>query len=384
MSKRLAALDIQRGFIMMLMALDHVVAFVYRYHPSEVWAGAWTRYSSWERFVTRLVTHLCAPGFFLLMGAGVALFLEARRRDGWTDDKARSFLLKRGLLLLLINQVIENRAWTIGFMTSQAPPPAVSDGPWPGTPGPMLLVFSVLSGLGMALVLASLLLRLRTRWLAICATALVLASTVCTPSPDHLQQYYSLPMRLLFLPGQTGVAFVLYPLIPWSGLALWGLVLGRSLHEKSDATLAKLPWIGLLMVILALVLRALGGPGNLRLPRDSSVIEFFNLIKYPPSLVFLLFFVGINLLLLSFWHRVSGKIGRLADILATFGQVPLFYYLLHLFLYCFVGALWFRRGGSLAMTYVVWLLGLIPLYVSCLLYRRFKSKTAVDSIWRFF
>ena len=82
MAKRLSALDIQRGFIMVLMALDHVVAFVYRYHPSEVWAGAWTRYSSWERFATRLVTHLCAPGLFLLMGAGVALFLEARHRDG--------------------------------------------------------------------------------------------------------------------------------------------------------------------------------------------------------------------------------------------------------------------------------------------------------------
>lgn len=162
MAKRLSALDIQRGFIMVLMALDHVVAFVYRYHPSEVWAGAWTRYSSWERFVTRLVTHLCAPGFFLLMGAGVALFLEARRRDGWTDSKARSFLWKRGLLLMLINQLVENRAWTLGFMTSQAPPLPVSDGPWPGTPGPMLFVFSVLSGLGMALILSAVLIRLRT------------------------------------------------------------------------------------------------------------------------------------------------------------------------------------------------------------------------------
>ncbi len=384
MAKRLAALDIQRGFIMVLMALDHVVAFVFRYHPSEVWAGAWTRYSSWERFVTRLVTHLCAPGFFLLMGAGVSLLLEARRRDGWTDSAARSFLWKRGLLLLLINQLIENRAWTIGFMTSQAPPLPVSDGPWPGTPGPMLLVFSVLSGLGMALILSALLIRLRTLWLAVIATIIILISAAFTPSPDHLREYYSLPMRLLFLPGQTGSGFVLYPLVPWSGLALWGLVLGRLLHQHAERTLEKLPWVGLSMVGAAVLLRVLGGPGNLRLPRDGSAIEFFNLIKYPPSLVFILLFVGVNILLLSFWHRMGGKLGRLSDILATFGQVPLFYYLLHLFLYCAVGALWFRKGASLAVTYGVWLLGLVPLYFACRAYRRFKSGTPIDSLWRFF
>ncbi len=384
MAKRLSALDIQRGFIMVLMALDHVVAFVYRYHPSEVWAGAWTRYSSWERFVTRLVTHLCAPGFFLLMGAGVALFLEARRRDGWTDSKARSFLWKRGLLLMLINQLVENRAWTLGFMTSQAPPLPVSDGPWPGTPGPMLFVFSVLSGLGMALILSAVLIRLRTLWLAGIATLLILASAVLTPNPDHLREYYSLPMRLLFLPGQTGNSFVLYPLIPWSGLALFGLVLGRVLHKQAERTLAKLPWVGLAMVGAAVVLRFIGGPGNLRIPRDGSVIEFFNLIKYPPSLVFILLFVGINILLLSLWHRTSEKLGRLSDILATFGQVPLFYYLLHLFLYCAVGALWFRKGASLGVTYGVWLVGLVPLYFACRAYRRFKSLTPVDSLWRFF
>ena len=384
MGKRLAALDILRGFIMALMALDHVVAFVYRYHPSEVWAGAWTRYSSWERFVTRLVTHLCAPGFFLLMGAGVALFLEARRNQGWSDSQARGFLWKRGLLLLAINQLIENRAWTLGFMVSQAPPPLLPDGPWPGTPGPMWFVFSVLSGLGMALILSSLLITLRTFWLGLVATVILLASSLLTPSAEHLRDSYGLPLRLLFLPGQTGRSFVLYPLIPWSGIALWGLVLGRMLHRKSAQTLARLPLIGLGLVVAALLLRALGGPGNLRLPRDDSAIEFFNLIKYPPSLVFTFLFVGANLLLLSLWNQLGAKFARLSEVLSTFGQVPLFYYLLHLYLYCGVGALWFRKGASLPMTYLVWLLGLVPLYFACRAYRRFKATTAIDSLWRFF
>ena len=383
-AQRIVALDVLRGLIMVLMALDHVVAFVYRYHPSEVWAGAWTRYGRWEPFVTRLVTHLFAPGFFLLMGAGIALFLEARREQGWTDSQARGFLWKRGLLLLIINQLIENRAWTLGFMLSQAPPPAVPDGPWPGTPGPMTFVFSVLSGLGMSLILSSLLLTLRTRWLAVLGIVIIAASVVLTPGPEHLRDSYSVPLRLLFLPGQTGRFFVLYPLIPWSGVALLGVVLGRLLHRDAQRTFARLPWLGLGMVAAALALRALGAPGNLRLPRDGSVIEFFNLIKYPPSLVLLLLFVGSNLLLLSVCQKIAHRIERIAGILSTFGQVPLFYYLLHLYLYCAVGAIWFRKGASLTTTYLVWLLGLIPLYFACRAYRRFKATTAVDSLWRFF
>ena len=64
--------------------------------------------------------------------------------------------------------------------------------------------------------------------------------------------------------------------------------------------------------------------------------------------------------------------------------MPLFYYLLHLYLYCAVGAIWFRKGASLTTTYLVWLLGLIPLYFASRAYRRFKATTAVDSLWRFF
>lgn len=384
MAKRLAALDIQRGLIMVLMALDHVVAFVYRYHPSEVWAGAWTRYTAWQPFVTRLVTHLCAPGFFLLLGCSVALLLQARTEQGWTESDSRRFLCKRGLLLLLLNQVIENRAWTLGFRYSEVPPPAIPDGPWPGTAGPMLLVFSVLSGLGMALILSSLLVSLRTRSLAILATLILLASSVLTPGPDHLRDSYGLALRLLFLPGHSGTGFVLYPLLPWSGVALWGVVLGRLLHADAQAVLRRLPAYGLAMVTASLILRAVGGPGNLRLPRDGSVIEFFNLIKYPPSLVFLLLFVGMNLLLISVWNRFADKLPRVRQILSTFGQVPLFYYLLHLFLFSALGALCFRKGASLPVTYLVWLLGLIPLYFACRAYQRFKSRTPVDSWWRFF
>jgi len=382
-TQRLPALDWARGFIMVLMALDHVVAFVYRYHPQEVWGGAWTRYAAWPPFVTRFVTHLCAPGFFLLMGAGVALFLSARQQAGWPVARARSFLLVRGGLLLVINQLIENRAWSWGFASSQVPPAAIPTDPWPGQPGPLVFVFSVLTGLGMSLCLAALLLSLRKRWLALVGTAFLLASAVFTPSPDHARDTYNVFLRLLFLPGQTDVFLVLYPLCPWAGLTLWGLVLGRLLHEKPQATFSALPLVGLGLVVVALGLRATGGFGNLRLPRDGGAIEFLNLIKYPPSLAFVLLFGGTNLLLLSLWNRIGARLGGWGVVLATFGQVPLFYYLSHLFLYCAVGAVAFRKGGSLSVTYLVWVAGLVPLYFLSAAYRRFKSRTSPDSLWRF-
>lgn len=383
-SKRLVALDLARGFIMLLMALDHTVAFVYRYHPSEVWAGAWTRYQSVYPFLARFVTHLCAPGFFLLMGAGVALFLAARQAHGWSVGQARWYLVKRGLLLLFINQVLENRIWSFGFAMNQAPPPALGDGPWPGTPGPVWFAFTVLSGLGLSLCLSALVLTLKTRYLALLGSLVLLSSALVTPGPEHLRDDYHVLWRLLFLPGHSGVALVLYPLIPWSGLALWGLTLGRLLHEKPAWVQGRWAHAGLGLVCAALLLRVAGGFGNLRLPRDDSAIEFLNLVKYPPALVFTLLFIGLNLLLLSFWQRAAPHLGRVGPVLATFGQVPLFFYLTHLFLYCGVGALWWRKGASLPVTLLVWIAGLVPLYFLCRRYRRFKAATPQTSVWRFF
>ena len=100
-------------------------------------------------------------------------------------------------------------------------------------------------------------------------------------------------------------------------MALWGIVFGRMLHRHKDRTLALLPWIGLGMVAVALLVRGVGGPGNLRLPRDGSVIEFFNLIKYPPSLVFLLLFAGVNVLLMSAWNRIGDRMGRMGAVSYT-------------------------------------------------------------------
>jgi hypothetical protein len=153
------------------------------------------------------------------------------------------------------------------------------------------------------------------------------------------------------------------------------VLFGRWTARAGERPLQLAPWIGAALVVAALLLRAAGGFGNLRLPRDGGWIEFLNFIKYPPSLVFSLFMLGMNLMLAP---AVRGQ------WLRTIGQVPLFFYLTHLYLYAVAGALFFRDGTGLAGLYGVWAAGLVPLYFACRCYRSFKESKPADSFWRFF
>ena len=134
-------------------------------------------------------------------------------------------------------------------------------------------------------------------------------------------------------------------------------------------------------IAAAIALRAFGGFGNICLPRDSSWIEFLNFVKYPPALVFSLFMLGANLILLAV---LSGRDSRPMRILTVYGRAPLFFYLAHLYLYALLGALFFRHAVSLQAMYPVWLAGLVPLYFGCQRYRAFKESHPPESVWRLF
>lgn len=379
--RRLASLDRLRGLIMVVMAIDHASFMVGRFHSGEMWAGMWTRYASPVAFLTRFVTHFCAPGFFFLMGVGLSLFASDRARQGWTAGRVSRFIGTRGLLLVLVSFFLELPAWIIALLSSRVASPMGPDAVIPGD-GPPRFVFTVLVGLGLSMVLSSLFVRARTIvWAGLAVTALT-ASVVLTPGPEALLIPHGFLTRLLLIPGLTHHIWVQYPVVPWFGLTALGVLLGRWIvHDRAKA-FAALPWLGLAALAAAIALRALGGVGNIRPPRDTSWIEFLNFIKYPPALVFTLFTLGVNVLVLAWMDRMQERVGRIGQWLQVFGQAPLAFYLAHLWLYALIGAAAFRDGTGYATVYMVWAASLWPLYLVTRRYRDLKQTKAAESYWR--
>ena len=379
---RLLAVDALRGLIMMAMALDHARAFVAREHPFEYWGAALPQYNDALPFVTRLVTHLCAPGFFFLMGVGMTLFATARQRAGWSGRRIARYFVTRGTLLLVVEQLIENPAWILGMMGA-ARDAAAADSLTPSNGGGPMLVFGVLFALGASMILWSTLVRAPSVVVLVASIAAILVTQVFTPPQSQDAVAFAPLLRLLLIPGHTGIWFVLYPIIPWLGLTGLGIVFGRFLSTtETRVGQHALAW-GVVLLALFAVVRTYGGFGNIHVPVPSGWIGFLNVTKYPPSLAFVLLTLGMNLLLLSGFGVVSPWLPVWGAPLLTFGRTALFFYILHLYLYALIG-FGFPHGASLRVVYPVWAIGLLILYPLCAGYERFKFRTPADSLWRFF
>ena len=239
-SARISQLDLLRGFIMVVMAIDHVAYFVAKRHPAEFWSFALPEYPSALAFFTRAITHLSAPGFFLLMGAGIALFHESRTRRGWSQKRIARYFVTRGLALVLINQLLENPAWIIGTLAAD------SEAVWPVPVVDMSnvrVLFGVLTALGASMVIAGLLSALPTAALVMTGLTAIVASQVFTPAAPEVAEY-SLVMRFLTVPGVTGFVYVLYAVLPWLGVTLCGMALWAAKPERGPppSPRAASPW----------------------------------------------------------------------------------------------------------------------------------------------
>jgi uncharacterized membrane protein len=378
--KRLVFLDAMRGLIMVLMALDHASFFIAKTHSHEFWGTAMPQYDSAVPFVVRAVTHLCAPGFFLLMGVGMALFIAARVGEGWGDGRVARFFLIRGFLLIVIQQFLENPAWYLGSLGTATGAFTSRGGPIPGGGIPTKFYLGVLYGLGSTLVVWGLLFRMPT-WAVIALSMAAIGSTqvVISEFADS-EAVYPAFLRMLLIPGHTDEWMVFYPTIPWMGTTGLGMVLGRMLQHHCLGAARVLCLSGAGALVLFAGIRLLDGFGNFHRAAPGW-IGFFNLTKYPPDLSFLLLTVGIDLLLLRLWMWLESISASGVRIMAVFGSSPLFFYIAHLYLYAFMG--WaFPLGMGLIPMVPFWFVGILILYPLCLWYGRFKQSRTADSLWR--
>ncbi len=374
--ERLLPLDAIRGLILFLMALDHANFFVSRMHPTgEFWGIPLPGYESLWAFLTRVLTHLCAPGFFFLLGIGMVLFMQSRTRLGWSRARISRFFLKRGVLLILLQFFVENPCWLMGPAGMQ--PPGSKDQVW--------IHLGVLSALGAAMILGALLLHLK--WglvLGLSAAALIL-TWIVTPDPSRVDYLFSPLVRILMIPGRTGMLQVFYSVIPWAGIAGLGMVFGRRLSSHAERAYRKAAFTGLVFLLMFPVLRLLGSLGSIHPYEGGGLIAFFNVTKYPPSAVFLLLTLGLFLLVLWMFSRFGKGLEQWGKPLLVLGRTPLFFYVAHLYFYALVGLFtssW--AENNLPFMYVIWLAGVVILYPACLWYGRFKAGTRPDSIWRLF
>ena len=366
---RIESVDVVRGIIMILMAIDHTRDYFGDLAASPTNLAT----ASVPLFLTRWITHICAPVFFLLTGTGA--FLSRQR---FTGPELSRFLFTRGLWLILLELTLIRFLWQFNLDYQ-------------------LTMITVIWALGWAMVVLSLLVRMPV-WVAITFGLVLIGGHNLFDGVDPatlgawqpVWQILHVPGFLLNEPGR-GV-FLAYPLIPWVGVTAVGYGLGQVYRWEADRRRQFLVRAGLAAVGAFLILRAINVYGDPRpwTPQDSgvyTVLSFINTNKYPPSLLFLLMTLGPALLLLWGLDRGTPRLLRPALI---FGRVPLFYYLTHILLLHLiaVGLSWFRFGEvawmfqsptvdrfpitqppgwplNLPLVYLIWALVVICLYPIC-------------------
>ena len=238
---RLFAPDALRGTCIVLMALDHANHFVSQNHPpGEIWDGVFPIYYDPLAFLNRLVTHLAAPGFFLLMGVGMALFARSRRERGWSRWAVIRHFWLRGLVLIALQLTIVNRAW------------ALSPGGWG-----IRTYVGVLFALGGTMILGSLLLWLKPAYLLALTLVLLVGLELTHPGLGMWSSVSHDPLHVILLwPGGTPDLWAFYPVLPWLELVTLGMAFGHWLASDPLRAFNRAWVLGAAMLAAFAVVRA--------------------------------------------------------------------------------------------------------------------------------
>ncbi|MCR8666112.1 heparan-alpha-glucosaminide N-acetyltransferase domain-containing protein [Aestuariibaculum sp. M13] len=384
-SNRIESIDILRGLVMIIMALDHTRDY---FHYGAFFSDP-TNLETTNPilFFTRFITHYCAPVFILLAGTSAFLFGSKK-----TKPELFKFLFTRGIWLIFLEIFLNNLLWKFDITYS-------------------VIILQVIWAIGLTMLILSFLIFLNTKLLLLIGSLIIaghnaLDNIVMQGNSFSSVLWYALHQQNGTAIGGQVVVFA-YPILPWLGVMILGFCLGQLYLPDFDTEKRK-QWllkIGLSATVLFFIIRGINiygdlVPWSIQDTTTKTILSFFKVTKYPPSLSYLLITLGPALL---FLYAIESVKNKLTDFMIVFGRVPLFYYFLHIFVIhvlAIVGILIFGGdwknmiitqagfnnptlkdyGYSLLTVYLVWISIIILLYFPCKTYMIYKVKNK-DKWW---
>ena len=392
---RIQSIDILRGLVMVIMALDHVRDFFYKADLGKAADAAMdptnmqTTYPA--LFFTRWITHFCAPIFVFLAGASVYLMCQRKSKK-----EVSLFLIKRGFWLVFVEVVIVTFSWTFNPFFN-------------------VFILQVIWAIGVSMILLGLLVLLPYRVIFALGLLIVAGHNIMDYPSVSSGLKGTVLSDLLYFSNFSAYQLweghfflIVYAFLPWTGVMLLGYCFGKLFQPGVDPVWRKkiLLGIGTGLILLFLILRSTnlyGDPAPWSTqPRGAlfTFLSFLNLNKYPPSLLFLCMTIGPGILFLAFIEKVQNGFTKIMNV---YGRVPMLYYILHFYLIHIIVVIVFYLQGfgtkdivpeglpfffkpnglgfGLLGVYAIWLLVVVLLYPICKRYDQYKTAHAKEKWW---
>ncbi len=372
---RIQNIDLLKGLVMVIMALDHTRDYfhsaAFLFNPAD------PTHSTLPIFFTRFITHFCAPSFSFL--AGLSAYMVGKRK---TQGDLSIFLLKRGLWLIFIELTVVTFGWQFDIQFR-------------------MNGFAVIAVLGASMIFLAGLIHLPRTFILIFSCALIFGHNLLDNIHFQDSFLWAYIHEAAIFNFSDGFKFYLdYPIIPWIAVMSLGYCFGSLYDKPFDGTKRKriLNTIGFSSIVLFIVLRwsnIYGDPIHWVTWNSGSktLMSFLQLTKYPPSLLFLLITLGVALFFLANTEHLKGKV---VDFFTTFGRVPFFFYIIHIYLIHALAMLFAQLSGwgwqlmilpdwilespelkgygfSLWVVYAVWVGVIISLYPLCKKFDNYKQ-----------
>ena len=385
--QRIQSIDVLRGLVMVIMALDHVRDFFYKVNLEEAGSAA-TGPTDLETtypmlFFTRWITHFCAPIFVFL--AGSSIYLMSLKK---TKQELSMFLIKRGFWLVIVEAIIITLGWTFNPLYN-------------------LIILQVIWAIGVSMILLGVLVLLPYKIIFAIGLIIVFGHNLLDyPAISSglkgsaLADFLYFSNFSVYSPFKDHYILIVYSFLPWTGVMLLGYSFGKLYAPSVDAAWRrkKLIQLGAGLLLLFVLLRfsnLYGDPVAWTTQSRGPVytfLSFLNVNKYPPSLLFLCITIGTGILFLAFIEKVQN---RFTAVMNIYGRVPMFYYILHFYIIHILVVIIFYIQGfgnkdivtpnvpflfrpqafgfNLWGVYAVWAFVVIVLYPLCKKYNAYKS-----------